>query len=193
MHRYNVSNFSKTVHICALLFLAIGLSISISFLIFVEWESALPMIMGGALPSLLIIWGIYDVIRVIRTDAIFGKFSYNRSGITLFVGSKEYHHKWSDFQYADIIPVSVDSVGSKTYANLYVVYFSTRYLTFEEKKSFMSIGRKNLNCIAWFQYRPELISEIIQYLPSQLADSLRAKHMEVQENMNGLERLYNKS
>jgi hypothetical protein len=91
-----------------------------------------------------------------------------------------------------IIPVSVDSVGSKTYANLYVVYFSTRYLTFEEKKSFMSIGRKNLNCIAWFQYRPELISEIIQYLPSQLADSLRAKHIEVQENMNKLERLYNK-
>jgi hypothetical protein len=56
----------------------------------------------------------------------------------------------------------------------------------------MGKGRKDLNCVAWFQYRADLISEIIQYLPSQLADSLRAKHIEVQENMNKLERLYNK-
>lgn len=186
MRKYNISKFSKAVYWFAIMFGLAGLIITICGYnaVGITFE----IILFSVATFITFLCGFY----LIFFDAPSGKFSFDDKGITLFVGFKSYHHEWNQFKLVEIIPVSVESIGSKTVANMYVVLFSTRCLTLEERKDFMGKGRKDLNCVAWFQYRPEIVSEIIDCLPSQLGHSLRVKHIEVQENMNNLERLYNK-
>lgn len=186
MRKYNISKFSKAVYWMAIMFGAIGAAITLWGFVTVGFTFEVAIFLVVTLVTLFC--GFY----LLFFDAPCGKFSFDDTGITLFVGFQAYHHDWEQFRWANIIPISVDSIGSKTVANMYVVYFSTRYLTAEERKDFMGKGRKDLNCVAWFQYRSNLVSEMIECLPSQLADFLHTKHVEVQESMNALERLYNK-
>ena len=184
--KYNISKFSKSIYYIALLYGVVGAVIGI-------WEyGTLGLSFGTVIVFIMAGVVIFCGLYLIFFDAPSGKFSYDSNGITLFVGFKSYHHKWDEFKWLDVIPISVESIGAKTIANMYVVWFSTRCLSLEERRDFMGKGRKDLNSVAWFQYRPELVSEIIGYLPIELAELLQKKDKLVQENMNILDHFYNK-
>lgn len=186
MRKHNISKFSKWTYCVAFLFIIAGIIFTI------VGYKAVGFTLEVILFSFMSIISVISISWLLFFDAPSGKFSFDSDGITLFVGFKSYHHKWDEFKWLDVIPISVESVGAKTVANMYVVWFSTRCLSLEERRNFMSKGRKDLNCVAWFQYRSDFVSEIIDYLPPHLAIQLQKKHNVVQENMNLLELLYNR-
>ena len=80
---------------------------------------------------------IIGLLFMLRDDSA-GSFSFDKNGITLYTKKAQYHHAWTDFKYIEVVPLNVESVGRKNLADIYMIVFSTFYLTPQRKRDLMS-------------------------------------------------------
>ena len=114
-----------------------------------------------------------------------GSFTFDEKGITMYVGfagKKAYYHAWEEFVETDIV---YDNMSRGFY-----MYFSTSPLTAKEKQVFLSKTRKDSNRIAFFQFRYDVLNEMLPILPEKLSQKLKFKveyyhrHMGITQRLN---------
>ena len=127
-----------------------------------------------------------------------GSYTLNKEGITLYVGLKKYHHNWSDFQYITFYGMDAEQYGSHTFAYIYWICLSgknTRYSISGNpfsKNNLCKYTRRNLDTIACFQYRKEIVPLLNEYLPEELKAEFVRQADFIKDNMNWIEKIYNK-
>lgn len=136
--------------------------------------------------------GFFSFIYSTLFDFQFGTCHIDEDGITLHIGFKKHHHRWEEFTDCDIVGVSVDSVGGKNVANAYWVYFATNPLTYKEKVNFLRKTRRDLKRIAFFQYNAKILDSVLPFIPEQFRGKLKEKGDMIQNNLNIIEKVYNK-
>ena len=122
----------------------------------------------------------------------FARFSVSQDGITESMSLKQHFHAWSEFREYGILGINVDYVMGTPVAETYWVYFSTTYLNSQERERFLRKTRKNLKQIAFFQYNKAVLDEILPVLPKPMKDTLKERSVEIEEQMNWLEKVYHK-
>lgn len=125
-------------------------------------------------------------------DFHFGKFSVDTSGIFMYIGFKTHFLSWDAIQDCGILGICVESTGGAEVADTYWVYFSTDYLSPLEQQRFLRKTRRDLKRVAYFQYNKETLHAVLPSIPEKFATVLRRREEQIVEEMNLLEKLYNK-
>ena len=133
-------------------------------LIIFEYKFGLDI--SGIIGLLISVSGLIAAVYSVRTDFQCGSIAVDFEGISMKIGSKTIRHAWTEFTEAGIVVVHAGSNKS------FWVYFSKNRLTYEEKHVFLSKTRRNLDSLAFFQYRKEVLQEVMPYVPDQLAQEL---------------------
>ncbi len=134
---------------------------------------------------------IIMLLFMLRDDSA-GSFSFDQNGFTLYTKKERYHHAWTDFKYIEVVPLNVESVGTRKIADIYMIVFSTFYLTPQRKRDLMGKTTKDLTKIAYFQYRKEVVDEMLSCMPAEMAQILKEKCDIIETHMNKLECFYNR-
>jgi len=116
------------------------------------------------------VMGIILALYCIFFDLPTAKFSFDKEGITMYVGVRKHEFKWSEFACAGIVPVNVGKDGSGSYT--FWVYFSKTYLTEKEKIDFLRKTRRDLDRVAYFEYNEAVFSQIMEVIPEKLRKQL---------------------
>lgn len=120
------------------------------------------------IPLVVFVSSMIAAVYSVLTDFQCGSFAVDSEGISMRIGMKTVRHSWSEFAAAGIIVVSAGSNKS------FWVWFSKYRLTSEEKHVFLSKTRRDLNSIAFFQYRKDVLQAVLPDVPDLLAQELLA-------------------
>ena len=142
-------------------------------------------------PAMALI-GIAVYLYKILFDFHFGKFSVDASGIFMYIGFKTHFLSWDAIQDCGILGICVESTGGAEVADTYWVYFSTDYLSPLEQQRFLRKTRRDLKRVAYFQYNKETLHAVLPSIPERFATALQQREEQVVQEMNLLEKLYNK-
>lgn len=142
-------------------------------------------------PAMALI-GIAVYLYQILFDFHFGKFSVDASGIFMYIGFKTHFLSWDAIQDCGILGICVESTGGAEVADTYWVYFSTDYLSPLEQQRFLRKTRRDLKRVAYFQYNKETLHAVLPSIPERFATALQQREEQVVQEMNLLEKLYNK-
>lgn len=134
--------------------------------------------------------GIY--LYQILFDFYFGKFSVDASGIFMYIGFKTHFLSWDAIQDCGILGICVESTGGAEVADTYWVYFATDYLSPLEQQRFLRKTRRDLKRVAYFQYNKETLHAVLPSMPEKFATTLQQREEQIVQEMNLLEKLYNK-
>jgi len=115
-----------------------------------------------------------------------GRFSIDQSGITMYIGLKQWHHPWEEVKFCGIVGISVGD------GNTYWVYFSRRLLSLEEKRAFLRKTRRDLKNIAFFQYNAEVLQEVLPFIPPDIAETIRQCAQQIDPQISWIEKTYHK-
>lgn len=90
----------------------------------------------------------------------------------MIIARKRHFIQWSEIVDAGIIGIGNGSVGVGAVSDTYWVYFSTYFLSEHERMCFLSKTRRDLNRIAFFQYNPKIVLEIMSVLPEKISQKI---------------------
>lgn len=119
-------------------------------------------------PLVIFISSLIVAVYSVLTDFQCGSFAVDSEGISMRIGMKTVRHSWSEFAAAGIIVVEAGSSKS------FWVCFSKYRLTSEETREFLSKTRRDLDSIAFFQYRKNVLHAVLPDVPDLLAQELLA-------------------
>ena len=119
-------------------------------------------------------------------DFPFGSFYVDSSGITMNVGFRKYCHAWNAITDVGFVQANVGD------GNTYWVFFSERFLTYDEKRRFLRKTRRDLKSIAYFQYNAAVLKELLPKLPERFAEKIQKEETRVQEQLSLIEKIYHK-
>ncbi len=142
--------------------------------------------------------GLLCFVGIIIDPIVLGKVSFDTEGIAIYMPfGREYTHSWDSIKEISTIGVTI----SQDDTHSYWVYCSTRPLTVEEQRNFMTKTRLNrtrtlpdLNNFVYFQADVEILEELISVVPSAYVDQLREDQviLGVLLHSNSRERRFNK-
>ena len=124
------------------------------------------------IPSFVTFIGFVGYLYEIFFGFQFGRFSVDQEGITMIIARKRHFIQWSEIVDAGIIGIGNGSVGVGAVSDTYWVYFSTYFLSEHERMCFLSKTRRDLNRIAFFQYNPKIVLEIMSVLPEKISQKI---------------------
>lgn len=135
------------------------------------------------IPSFLTFIGFAGYLYEIFFGFQFGKFSVDQEGITMIIARKRHFIQWSEIVDAGIIGIGNESVGVGAVSDTYWVYFSTYFLSEHERMCFLSKTRRDLNRIAFFQYNPKVVSEILTVIPAKISEKITYQESLLQKDI----------
>lgn len=190
MKKYKISKFYIGVYLAAL-------GLLIPFYIFVIIGAKNTICVGiidffSVLPPAIALIGTAVYLYQILFDFHFGKFSVDTNGIFMYIGFKTHFLSWDAVQDCGILGICVESTGGAEVADTYWVYFATYYLSPLEQQRFLRKTRRDLKRIAYFQYNKETLHAVLPSMPEKLATELQQREEQIVQEMNLLEKLYNK-
>ena len=176
--KYKVSGLYSVLSIgCTVFFLLSVLFEAYPFAPSSFWDLEVILFSAG------ILIGLYVVIF----DALCGRFIIDEKGITMLTTFKSWYLPWASIKECDTTWTRTANDGGT-----YFVYLSTRHLTNEEKRKFLSKTRFDLKNIAYFQYSTKLMKNLYPLLPPEIAEQLQQKGAIVESSMNNFERRHHK-
>ena len=188
MKKYLISKFYLGFYIFIILFLAGGML----FVNYIDGNNLAPIIF-----YLMCFYVIINFIIYLFKFPI-GAYTLNKEGITLYVGLKKYYHNWSDFQYITFYGMDAEQYGAHTFAYTYWICLSEKNVRYSisynpfSKNNLLKFSRRNLDTIACFQYRKEIVPLLNEYLPEELKAEFVRQADFIKDNMNWIEKIYNK-
>lgn len=188
MKKYLISKFYLGFYILMILFFA-------GCMLFVNYIDG-----NNVIPKIMYIMWWYGIIYVFFLSFKFpiGSYTLNKEGITLYVGLKKYRHNWSDFQYITFYGMDAEQYGAHTFAYTYWICLSEKNVRYSisynpfSKNNLLKFSRRNLDTIACFQYRKEIVPLLNEYLPEELKPAFSWQADLIKDNMNWIEKIYNK-
>lgn len=188
MKKYLISKFYLGLYIVVILFLAGGML----FMNYIDGNNVIPTVIYLIFLSQIILLIIYSFKFPV------GAYTLNKEGITLYVGLKKYYHNWSDFQYITFYGMDAEQYGAHTFAYTYWVCLSEKNVRYSisgnpfSKNNLLKYSMRNLDTIACFQYRKEIVPLLNEYLPEELKAEFVRQTDFIKDNMNWIEKIYNK-
>ena len=188
MKKYLISKFYLVVDVVVILF-AVS---SMLFQYFLGFEDGFDILI------FLISWYVFVAIIIDLFKFPIGSYTLNKEGITLYVGLKKYRHNWSDFQYITFYGMDAEQYGAHTFAYTYWICLSEKNVRYSisynpfSKNNLLKFSRRNLDTIACFQYRKEIVPLLNEYLPEELKPAFSWQADFIKDNMNWIEKIYNK-
>lgn len=199
MKKYLISKVYLWVDIVVILFAVSGIVVSgMSFKNFLGWEDR--EVDVGLILIFVHILSWYMLVAIIIDLFKFpiGCYTLNKEGVTLYVGQKKYCHNWSDFQYITFYGMDAEQYGAHTFAYTYWICLSEKNVRNSisgnpfSKNNLLKYSRRNLDTIACFQYRKEIVPLLNEYLPEKLKPAFSWHADLIKDNMNWIEKIYNK-
>lgn len=179
MTKYPISKFYVGIYIVDAVILLAGFALGIWMLIKFKDAGSIIWTAVGAV-------GLSSILYQILFDFPFGSFYVDSSGITMNVGFRKYCHAWNAIADVGFVQANVGD------GNTYWVFFSERFLTYDEKRRFLRKTRRDLKSIAYFQYNAAVLEELLPKLPEQIAAGIQKEETRIRERMTLIERVYHK-
>ena len=179
MKKYPISKFYVGIYI-------VDAAIILPFLAFGIYCLTEFMDIYGIIHMAVGVIGAFALLYQILFDFPFGSFSVDSSGITMNVGFRKYDHAWDAITDVGFVQANVGD------GNTYWLFFSERYLTYDEKRRFLRKTRRDLKSIAYFQYNAAVLKELLPQMPERFAEMLQKEETRIQDRLSLIEKIYHK-
>lgn len=165
MKKCIVSRYFTGIYMCGICFIIALLWISLRF------HSKGVNVTGNLIISAIgILTGIYLLVVSFPT----GTFAVDECGVYMRIGFRRRELLWHEIVECGLISVSAGGNNQ-----IYMVYFSSRYLTSDEKIEFLKKTQKDLDHIAFFEPTSKMLNSMMPFIPRSYAVYLKERARQI--------------